>query len=115
MAYTPEQLEFLRYRDAEAERFGNATLPNNPNLPYKEFLSPVERKYAVYDIPEVRARAEEVFNTEEMASIDELVNSIDWENRVAPYNRPPIEYDVASRHKEYTEQRTLWEEYTVGS
>jgi hypothetical protein len=110
MAYTPEQEEFLAYRDAEAEKFGDVTLSENPNAPYRNYLSPLERKYAVYLIPEVRERAEAVFNAEEMAAIDEGVAAIDWENRVVPYNRPPIDYDMAARHEGYVEQLRLYEE-----
>ena len=77
MAYTPEQEEFLAYRDAEAEKFGNTPLHNNPNNLLKTYLSPLERKYAVFDKEEVRERAEAVFNAEEMALINQNVEAID--------------------------------------
>lgn len=119
MAYTPEQLEeFLAYRDAEAEKLGDATLPANPNAPIRNYLSFLERKYAVYDWEEseVRTRAEALFNEEDMADINRVVETIDWENRVTPYNRPPIEWDAylaSSGDKyagQYVENLRQWEE-----
>ena len=110
MAYTPDQEEFLAYRDAEAVKFGNTPLPNNPNNLLKTYLSPLELKYAVFDKEEVRERAEAVFNAEEMALINQNVEAIDWENRVAPYNNPPIDYDMEVFHPGYTERVRQWDE-----
>jgi len=110
MAYTPEQEEFFAYRDAEAEKLGDATLPANPNLPIRNYLSFLERKYAVYDWEEseVRTRAEALFNAEEMADINRVVESIDWENRVSRYNKPPIEHDMEVFFPGWAEQQREW-------
>ena len=103
MDVTQEQLdEFLSLRSQAANSLANKTLKDNPNVTYGSLLSPKELELATHVFsPDIKSRAALIYDKEQLAKIE---NAIDWENRVAPYNRPPIEYDMYERHPQYMAQ-----------
>ena len=93
---------FIKDRNKAALELGTQALTNNPNVTYGQVLSPQElHSAAIIFSPELNANARELFDQNTMSEIEA---SVDFENRVKPYNRAPIEYDMYERHPEYMKQ-----------
>ena len=93
---------FIEERNEAAKVLGTQTLTKNPNVNYTTLISPQELQSAAIILsPELNARAREIFDQETM---DKIEASVDFENRVKPYNKAPIEYDMYERHPEYMKQ-----------
>lgn len=93
---------FIAQRDEAAKVLGTQALTNNPNVTYEQILSPQElQSAAIVFSPELNASATEIFDANTLTKIK---TSVDWDNRVKPYNRAPIEYDMYERHPEYMKQ-----------
>ena len=93
---------FIEQRNEAAKALGTQTLTNNPNVTYGQVLSPQElQSAAIIFSPELNARANEIFDQD---ILNQIEASVDFENRVKPYNRAPIEYDMYERHPEYMKQ-----------
>ena len=109
MDVTKEQEnEFYALRKEAALNLSKQTLKDNPNITYGDLLSPKELEFAAHQYsPVVKTRAAQIYTPEQ---IEQINNSVNWSERVAPYNRAPIEYDMYERHPEY--QRRL-DEYNV--
>ena len=103
MAITQQQLdEFKKMQQEYALDLSKQTLKDNPNVTYGQLLSPKELELAaILYSPELKSKATGIYSSEDMTKIE---NAIDWQNRVAPYNRAPIEYDMYERHPEYMKQ-----------
>ncbi len=103
MAITQQQLdEFKKMQQDYALDLSKQPLRDNPNVTYGQLLSPKELELAaIMYSPELKSKATGIYSSEDMSKIE---NSIDWQNRVAPYNRAPIEYDMYERHPEYMKQ-----------
>jgi len=103
MEVTQEQEnEFYALRTEAANSLANKPLKDNPNVTYGQLLSPKELEFATHVFsPDIKSKASLIYTPEEIARIESSVN---WENRVAPYNRAPIEYNMYERHPEYMEQ-----------
>ena len=103
MAITQQQLdEFKKMQQDYALDLSKQTLKDNPNVTYGQLLSPKELELAaILYSPELKSKATGIYSSEDMTKIE---NAIDWQNRVAPYNRAPIEYDMYERHPEYMKQ-----------
>ena len=100
MAITEEQLaEFTKLQEIAAIDLSKQSLKDNPTTTYGQLLSPAELEMAaiIYS-PELKSKATGIFTSEKMIEIE---NAVDWQKRVAPYNRAPIEYDMNERHPEY--------------
>ena len=96
---TEQENEFYALRTEAANRLSKQTLKDNPNVTFGQLLSPKELEFAshIYS-PDIKARASKIYSPEDIARIE---NAVDWANRVTPYNRAPIEYDMNERHPEY--------------
>ena len=93
---------FIEERNEAAKVLGTQTLTKNPNVNYTTLISPQELQSAAIILsPELNARAREIFDQETM---DKIEASVDFENRIKPYNKAPIEYDMYERHPEYMKQ-----------
>ena len=93
---------FIAQRDEAAKVLGTQTLTNNPNVTYGQILSPQELgSAAIIFSPELNAGATEIFDAD---TLNKIQTSVDFENRVKPYNKAPIEYDMYERHPEYMKQ-----------
>jgi len=93
---------FIEQRNEAAKALGTQALTNNPNVTYGQVLSPQElQSAAIIFSPELNARANEIFDQD---ILNQIEASVDFENRVKPYNRAPIEYDMYERHPEYMKQ-----------
>ena len=93
---------FIEQRNEAAKVLGTQALTNNPNVTYGQVLSPQElQSAAIIFSPELNARANEIFDQD---ILNQIEASVDFENRVKPYNRAPIEYDMYERHPEYMKQ-----------
>ena len=105
---TEQENEFYALRTEAANRLSKQTLKDNPNVTFGQLLSPKELEFAshIYS-PDIKARASKIYSPEDIARIE---NAVDWANRVSPYNRAPIEYDMNERHPDY--MRRL-DEYNV--
>ena len=91
--------EFYQLRNEAASLLAKQTLKDNPNVTYGQLLSPKELELATHIYsPEIKTRASQLYTPEEIKLIETSVN---WEKRVKPYNRAPIEYDMSERHPEY--------------
>ena len=91
--------EFYQLRNEAASLLAKQTLKDNPNVTYGQLLSPKELELATHIYsPEIKTRASQLYTPEEIKLIETAVN---WEKRVKPYNRAPIEYDMSERHPEY--------------
>ena len=91
--------EFLEARKAAAERLSKQPLEYNPNVTYGSLLSPKELEVAAHVFsPDIGERAKSIYSPEDL---EKYRTAIKWEERVKPYNRPPIEYDMNERHPEY--------------
>ena len=103
MSSTQAQYDaFIEDRNKAALELGTQALTNNPNVTYGQVLSPQElQSAAIIFSPELNANARELFDQNTM---NEIEASVDFENRVKPYNRAPIEYDMYERHPEYMRQ-----------
>jgi len=114
MTITNEQFEeFKRLRAEAALLFGEQTLPNNPNVTFGSLLSPAELEQAAVIVsPEVRTLAEQLYSPEDIQRIETAVN---WDSRVAPYNRAPIDFDVDERFPDYAQEMALFEEGDIGA
>ena len=97
---TDQQLQdFKEMQSTVAIDLSKQTLKDNPNVTYGQLLSPDELSIAaILYSPELKSKASSIYTSDEMIQIE---NTIDWQNRVAPYNRAPIEYDMNERHPEY--------------
>ena len=93
---------FIEQRNEAAKALSTQALTNNPNVTYGQVLSPQElQSAAIIFSPELNARANEIFDQD---ILNQIEASVDFENRVKPYNRAPIEYDMYERHPEYMKQ-----------
>jgi len=104
MEISQQQLdEFKEMQSMAAIDLSKQTLKDNPNVTYGQLLSPAELELAaiIYS-PELKSKASSIYTSDDMVKIE---NAIDWQNRVAPYNRTPIEYDMYERHPEYMKQQ----------
>ena len=103
MEVTQQQLdEFYALRTEAANSLASKTLKDNPNVTYGQLLSPKELELATHVFsPDIKSRASLIYEPEQIAKIESAIN---WEQRVSPYNRAPIEYNMYERHPEYMEQ-----------
>ena len=110
MEYTEQQEnEFYALRDEAAAQLSKQTLKDNSNVTYGQLLSPKELQLATHMYsPEVKARASQIYTPEEITRIETAVN---WEKRVAPYNRAPVDYDMYERHPEYQKRLDSYNEF----
>lgn len=104
--------EFYSLRNEAASLLSKQTLKDNPNVTYGSLLSPKELELATHTYsPEIAARAKLIYEPEELERISTAIN---WKQRVAPYNRAPVEYDIPERHPEYQTQLNIYEDYLTG-
>ena len=103
MAITEEQFaEFKKLQEIAAIDLSKQSLKDNPTVTYGQLLRPSELELAaILYSPELKAKAAGIYTSEKMIEIE---NAVDWQKRVAPYNRKPIEYDMNERHPEYVKQ-----------
>ena len=79
--------DFIEERNKAAEALGIKTLTNNPNVTYGQILSPQELGSAAIILnKELNARATEIFDQD---MLNQIQTSVDFENRVKPYNKVP--------------------------
>ena len=99
---TTEQYDsFVKLRNQRAEELGKQTLKDNPNVVYGEVLSPQElRLVSVYTQPDVLNLANSIYSPEQ---IEEIRNTVNFKERVAPYNRVPIDFDLEERYPAYSD------------
>ena len=96
---TQQYDSFVKLRNQRAEELGKQTLKDNPNVVYGEVLSPQElRLVSVYTQPDVLNLANSIYSPEQ---IEEIRNTVNFKERVAPYNRVPIDFDLEERHPAY--------------
>ena len=90
---TTEQYDsFVKLRNQRAEELSSQTLKDNSNVTYGEVLSPQElRLVSVYTQPDVLNLANSIYSPEQ---IEEIRNTVNFKERVAPYNRVPIDFDL---------------------
>ena len=110
MEVTNQQMEeFYSLREAAAKSLANKTLKDNPNVTYGQLLSPLELEFAahVYS-PEVKTKASTIFTPEEITQIESAVN---WQERVSPYNKAPVDFDMYERFPEYQRRLDSYNEF----
>ena len=102
MEVTQQQLdEFYALRTDAARSLANKPLKDNPNVTYGSLLSPKELEFAAHIFsPDIKSRASLIYTPED---IEKIENAVNWEERVTPYNRAPIEYNMEERHPDYME------------
>ena len=94
-----QENEFYTLRNEAAALLSKEPLKNNPNVTYGQLLSPKELEFAAHMYsPEIKTRASQIYSPEDIARIE---TAVDWETRVKPYDRAPIEYDMNERHPDY--------------
>jgi len=103
MEVTQEQEnEFYALRTKAANSLANKTLKDNPNVTYGQLLSPKELEFATHVFsPDIKSKASLIYTPEEIAQIESAIN---WEQRVSPYNRAPVDFDMYERFPEYMEK-----------
>ena len=110
MEVTQQQLdEFYALRNEAANSLAKKTLKDNPNVTYGQLLSPKELELATHIFsPDIKSRASLIYDPEQIARIESAIN---WEKRVAPYNRAPIEFDMYERFPDYQKRLDSYNEY----
>ena len=98
---TQQYDSFVKLRNQRAEELGRQTLKDNSNVTYGEVLSPQElRLVSVYTQPDVLNLANSIYSPEQ---IEVIRNTVNFKERVAPYNRPPVEFDLEERYPAYSD------------
>ena len=98
---TQQYDSFVKLRNQRAEELGKQTLKDNPNVTYGEVLSPQElRLVSVYTQPDVLNLANSIYSPEQ---IEEIRNTVNFKERVTPYNRAPVEFDLEERYPAYSD------------
>ena len=98
---TQQYDSFVKLRNQRAEELGRQTLKDNSNVTYGEVLSPQElRLVSVYTQPDVLNLANSIYSPEQ---IEEIRNTVNFKERVAPYNRVPIDFDLEERYPAYSD------------
>ena len=107
MEVTQQQLDDFKEMQAQyAEDLSKQTLKNNSNVTYGQLLSPAELKIAAISYsPELKTKASSIYSSEQLSKAQDTIN---WQNRVAPYDRAPVDYDMSERHPEYIKALTYF-------
>ena len=111
MATSQEQEnQFYEERRRVANILANKTLKDNPNVTYGDLLSPNELELGAHLAEPSLNDLALSFNLYTPSEIDEIKQAMtkQFETRVAPYNRAPIDYDMREFHPEYMRILDEW-------
>jgi|TARA_Y100000310_G_scaffold343194_1_gene449738 hypothetical protein len=113
--YLELQKEAIEGKVIKDERIGGLkwnALKDNPNVTYGNLLSPQELKVLANFTPTVLPILDQIYSAEEIADIRKKSESI-GKNRIALYNRAPIDFDVEERFPEYTRRIESYDEREI--
>jgi hypothetical protein len=101
-----QMAEYNQFRINVANDLAKQPLKDNPNVKYGDLLSDAELEaLALQYNPELKAQAINIFGLD---SVNQYVNSVDFENRVGIYNRRPIEWSAEVFFPEFTERQNIY-------
>jgi hypothetical protein len=109
---TPQEQEnqFYEERRRVADQLAARGLKDNPNVTYGDLLSPKELELAAHLADPSLNDLALSFNLYTPSDINKIKQAMtkQFETRVAPYNRAPIEYDMREFHPEYMQRLDEW-------
>ena len=113
MAIENTKSSFETIRDEKKKTLRESSFyPENPQLLYKDYVSDVELNFLTLRDPEVQAEAvaekgQEWVN-DKLLFIPQILKQ-----RIQPYRRPSLDYDILSAQPEFAEDQKRYEDYKL--
>lgn len=93
-------------REALGQELAAKTLPQNPNVTYGAVLSPRELEaLALVYSPELKAEAVNIYGLD---SVNNLINAVDVNKRIKPYDRPPLPFEISEYFPDYDRRMGIY-------